>query len=239
MIFCNLAIKIFPMKHLHVLTIIAIVFSLSCKDNTSEEPQASAVTRIDSTENLDTVFSQKDIVFLEQLRLSQFARINWNQFRMVTSSQEDSLLVSAFQPDKLYYENYGRLLKYSPDSSMFIDLDSYNIEIQKDKNNRVIPIEKGPDTEVTLVDLKDNKRTRLVFLGPGNGVEDGAWIDSNNIVLIGYREKDTTKLKTAVIWRYHIPTKTFHVYESSDPAIASQLPKWRKERLRQSLLNNQ
>lgn len=152
---------------------------------------------------------------------------------MVTSSQDESLIVAPFQPDSSYFSRYGRLLRYSPDSSMFIDLDSYNVDFQKNKNGKLYPIEHGPDTEVSLVNIGDNQRTRLVFLGPGNGVEDGGWIDSNNVLLVGYHEKDTTKLKTAVIWRYHLPTKTFHVYESSDTSIVGQLLNWRKERFRQ------
>ncbi|MBC7827476.1 MAG: hypothetical protein H7122_07015 [Chitinophagaceae bacterium] len=228
------------MKHLPVVIFCVIVFALSCRNNSSEEQPADSVATVDSTEKLDTVFSEKDNAFLQQLNFSKYAGslgapVDWRKFRMVTSSHEDSLLVSAFQPDNLYYEEYGRLLKYSPDSSMFIDLDSYNIEIQKDKTGRFTSIENGPDTEVSLINLDDKKKTRLVFLGPGNGVEDGAWIDNNTVVLIGYRERDTTRMKTAVIWRYHVPTKTFHVYESADTVIGGQLSSWRKERLRQIL----
>jgi hypothetical protein len=136
-------------------------------------------------------------------------------------------MVSAFAPDKSYFSNYGRLLKYSPDSTMFVDLDSYNIEF----HNNERPIEKGPDTEVSMVDLVNKQRTRLIFLGPGNGVEEAGWIDVDNVLLIGYREADTSRTKIPVIWRYHVPTKSFHVYESTNPAIAALLIKWRRERL--------
>ncbi|MGZ5135860.1 MAG: hypothetical protein ACXWCG_11950 [Flavitalea sp.] len=192
----------------------------------------------DSEENLDTVFSQSDIKFLNDLRLSKYAvsdsaPIDWSTFRMVTSSHEESLLVSPFQPDKSFYENYRGFLKYSPDSSMFVDIDSYNIEIHQDKNGWVSSIEKGPDTEVSLVNLAEKNKTRLVFLGPGNGVEDASWIDDRTILLIGYQEGDSAKMKKAVIWRYHIPTKTFHVYESLDPSTGSRILNWRKTRFRQ------
>jgi hypothetical protein len=151
---------------------------------------------------------------------------------MVTSSQEDSLQVSAFQPDSSYYKEYGRFLKYSPDSSMFVDLDSYNIDFQKNRKGQLVPIEVGPDTEVSLIDVAQKEKTRLVFLGPGNGVEDAGWIDNNSVVLLGYHEKDTSKIKTAVLWRYHVPTKTFYVYESPDNSVAQGLLEWRRERFR-------
>ena len=151
---------------------------------------------------------------------------------MVTSSHEEALFVIPFQPDKSYYDLYGILLKYSPDSTMFIDLDSYNIEIHKDKNGNHSAIEKGPDTEVSLVNLQEKQKTRLVFLGPGNSVEEGGWIDNSNALLIGYRNADSIKIKTAVIWRYHIPTKTFHVYESPETKVGALLADWRRDRLK-------
>jgi len=226
------------MKYLAFLGILAVVFFSNCKSSSDDDQQAGRMATEDSAESLDTVFSRPDITYLGQLSVSKYAiskgtPIDWGQFAMVTSSQDDSLLTSAFQPDTSYYRTYGRFLRYSPDSSMFIDLDSYNVDFQKNKDGRLYPIEHGPDTEVSLVDLARKQRTRLVFLGPGNGVEDGGWIDNNSVVLIGYHEQDTSKLKKAVVWRYHVPTKTFHVYESPDASIVGQLLNWRKERFRQ------
>ena len=225
------------MKYLTFISILAALFFSDCKSNPDEDQQAVAAGG-ETTERLDTVFSQRDIAYLSQLKAStyaiaQHAPIVWSKFTMVASSQDDSLVTSPFRPDSSFYRTYGRLLKYSPDSSMFIDMDSYNIDFQKNKSGRLYPIEHGPDTEVSLVDLEKKQRTRLVFLGPGNGVEDGGWIDSNSVVLIGYYEKDTSKIKKAVIWRYHVPTRSFHVYESPDTSIVGKLLSWRKERIRQ------
>lgn len=223
------------MKYLSAILILAL-FLGSCKDDASGDQQANVVAD-DSTERLDTVFSQTDVDYLNQLKFSNFARsqnsaVDWNGFRMVTSSHNDSLMVTRFQPDKAFYDMYGRFLKFSPDSSMFVDIDSYNIEFQKNKAGKLLPLEKGPDTEVSLVSRETSERTRLVFLGPGNGVEDAGWTDNSNVLLIGYHEKDTSKTRTPVIWRYHVPTKTFHVYESSDTSISRKLINWRRERLK-------
>lgn len=223
------------MKCLLQILVLALLLG-SCKDDASADRQAE-VPGEDSTERLDTIFSEADLNHLRQLKFSNYAQsntsaVNWSSFKMVTSSHNDSLIVTKFQPSKAFYDMYGRFIKFSPDSTMFIDLDSYNIEFQKNKTGQQIPLEKGPDTEVSLVDTESGERTRLVFLGPGNGVEDGGWTDNNNVLLVGYHEKDTSKIRTPVIWRYHVPTKTFHVYESSDTSISRTLINWRRERLR-------
>src|SRR5687767_12760493 len=116
------------MRYLTVIIIFAIIFFSQCESKPDDQ-QATTIALEDSTERLDTVFSQPDISFLNQLRVSKYANsqnvpIDWSEFRMVTSSHDDSLLVSPFQPDSAYYQQYGRFLRYSPDSSMFIDLDS-------------------------------------------------------------------------------------------------------------------
>ena len=219
-----------------LLCILTILFLCNCQgDQTGDEGAPISVE--DSTERLDTIFSQDDIDHLNQMRFSKYESsqnrpVDWSKFRMVTSSQDDSLMVTTFQPEKSFYEMYGRMLKYSPDRSMFIDIDSYNIEIQKNRKGQSLPIEKGPDSEVSLIDIGNNKKTRLVFLGPGNGIEDAGWIDNSNVLLIGYHETDTTKARKAVIWRYHIPTETFHLYESSDTTMGRRLLDFRIERLK-------
>jgi hypothetical protein len=225
------------MKNISIILFLALAF-WSCKNDASEESQSELPSSTDTVERLDTIFSSENIAFLNQLDFSKYARsessaIDWNRFRMVTSTHEESPMVTPFTPDRLFYQHYGKLLKYSPDSSMFIDIDSYNIELQKNKKGDLVPIENGPDTEVNLVDVEKKQKTRLIFLGPGNGVEEAGWIDNQTAILIGYRETDTTKTKNAVIWRYHVPTKTFHVYETANPNVAALLINWRKERLRQ------
>ena len=61
------------------------------------------------------------------------------------------------------------------------------------------------------------KKTRLLFVGPAASVEDGGWIDNNNIVLLGMEERKNDGMKVPVIWKYHLPTKSFYLYEYPEP----------------------
>ena len=223
------------MKYFAALCLLLACFFFGCQSDSSD-PESEPISGVDSTERIDTVFSQEEISHLDELKFAKFEGtqkrpVNWSEFRMITGSQDDSLVVSTFQPENSFYTMYGHLLRYSPDSSMFIDIDSYNIEMHKNKAGQSVALEKGTDTEVSLVNLGTKEKTRLVFLGPGNGIEDAGWIDNNNVLLLGYHETDTLKTKKAMIWTYHIPTKTFHLYESPDTTVARRLINWRQERL--------
>jgi hypothetical protein len=228
-------------KNFAIVAIIASVLFASCKNEDEKAAgDTSAGTRAadPATETVDTVLSDETISFFDQSGFSDFARtkapaFDWSKFRMTNSWKEDSLFITPFTPAPNYYSAYKDLLRYSPDSTMFIDLDSYNLSVEKDRDGKLIGIETGPDTEVSLINRKDQKKTRLVFLGPGNSIEEGSWIDNENLVLMGFYESNDTGGRLPAIWRYHIPTTTFSIYEMPDSAVASKLMgQWRRERLK-------
>ena len=232
-----------PMKYLLHTCIFIAFFIVSCKDKPAKEPLANTEHRDDSIdiENIDTLLSAETIQSFSTSGFSGYAKkqspgFDWSKFRMTASWQEDSPLVTPFNPDKSFYTSYGPFLKYSPDSSMFIDLDSYNIEIRKDSKGRFIGSELGPDTEVSLIDVEEGKKTRLVFLGPGGSIEDATWLDNNTLVLMGVQDNGEGG-KTAALWRYHVPTHAFYLYEIPDTAVAAPLiGYWSKERLKNVII---
>jgi len=214
------------------------VILASCTDNDKKSSEKNTTTDSTVTESstIDTAFATETIDTFNTSGFSTYAKqhakeFDWSKFRMTNTWSDDSLVTSSFHPDKTYYAAYGRFLKYSPDSSRFIDLDSYNIDIKKDKNGHWVGHEIGPDTEVSLVNKKTGKKTRLIFFGPNNSIEDGLWLDNDNLVLMGIRQSDSTK--SAAVWRFNVPTNTFYLYELHDGEAAKKIMGyWRKERLK-------
>jgi hypothetical protein len=226
------------MKYLLYTCIAVLLIIASCKDDPKKEPPVVTGPQEDSvTEVIDTVLSAETVQSFSASGFSDYATkqvtgFNWNKFRMISAWKEDSMLISPFKPEKEFYTNYGPFLKYSPDSTQFIDLDSYNIDIKKDSKGRFTGNELGPDYEVSLVDVEDNTRTRLAFLGPGGSIEDALWLDNNTLVLMGVQDNEKNG-KTPTLWRFHVPTKTFYIYEIPDTTMAGPLMGyWKKERLK-------
>lgn len=227
------------MKHLLYVSLVMVLFIAACKDEPKKETTPVTADQEDSvTETIDTLLSDETVQQFSMSGFSDYARkqaagFDWSRFRMTGTWQEDSPLVSRFQPEKGFYTDYGPFLKYSPDSTRFIDLDSYNIDIKKDSKGQFIGHEIGPDVEVSLVDVSAGTRTRLLFMGPGGSIEDGMWLDNHTLVLMGVQENEKEE-KKATLWRYHMPTQTYYLYELPDTAAARPLVGyWRKERLKQ------
>lgn len=220
--------------------IIAVsLFLFSCQSGSDKKKEPEIVPYEQETvEIVDTLLSNETISFFNHSGFSDYAKsglknFDWSRFKLTDTWKEDSLLTTAFKPDKSYFELYGKFLKYSPDSSLFIDLDSYNTIITKEKNGKLTGFEEGPDTEISLVNPSKKEKTRLVFLGPGGSVDEGGWLDNETVVLIGLQYNDDATSAKPLIWKYHLPDSTFYLYESSDSVgIGSKLNSWRKERLK-------
>ena len=226
-------------QFLYYLLLAGFVVLSGCKskeDKAADEANAADTTVID--DEADTGFTAETIDSFKTTAFNTYAiqkvpQFDWSKFKKTLQWKEDTLVRRVYKPDKKFYAAYGPLLKWSPDSSVFIDLDSYNIDIRKDKNGKLRGNEMGPDTEVSLVNPKTGQKTRLLFLGPGSSVEDGLWLDNNNLVLMGVQDYGDSLGKTAAVWKFNVPTQTFTLYEVHDATMAQQLMGyWRKERLK-------
>lgn len=191
------------------LIILGIFFLASCKD---KDEKKADIELIDSTtttvEKVDTVLDQETFSFFTKPTLKQSSA----SFRMVNSWKEDSLLSSPFDPPADFYKKYGAMLRYSPDSSKFVDLGSYNVEVSIDSKGTYKYDELGPDTEVSLVEPSKGTRTRLMFLGPGSTIDDAGWMDNETIVMAGKQETASGDTVRNVVWKFHLPTNTFYEY---------------------------
>jgi hypothetical protein len=235
-------------KHLFYLAVGMATFIAACRDNKKDkkatEPTVVVADPDDSVtaEAFDTVLSREFIDTFSTLAFSNYAKrqassFDWSRFRMEHSYSDSQLLVTNYRPDQKFYEAYGRLIRYSPDSSMFIDMDSYHIGMRKNAKGKWQGTEMEADTEVALVNLKTGKKTRILFGGPEISVEDALWLDKENLAIMGIEDQDSVG-RVAAIWKFNIPTSTYFVYELRDSLVARQLTGyWRKERLKGILIN--
>jgi hypothetical protein len=230
------------MKNVFWISIVAVIFS-SCLGNDREQQAAETGVINEEREHIKTgnELQEQTIAILDNAPIFKFTKsnlpeFNWNSFQLTRFWTEDSLMTTAFEPEAGYFENYGPLLKYSPDSTKFVDLDSYNISIRRNNKGERIGQPQGPDIEVSLVDLKKKQISRLVFLGPGNNIEDASWLDNENLILVSSVDNADAAPNASVI-KYNLPSKTFYVYETADPSIVNNLKGyWRKERLKDVIM---
>jgi hypothetical protein len=104
------------------------------------------------------------------------------------------------------------LYKFSPDSSKYLSLDSYNILVDKDENGKLIPKGYDIDTETSVCDLKNKICTRILFFGSAGLPEDGFWINDNEILILGW-DLGNGKNRVPYIWRIILDKQTRETYQ--------------------------
>ena len=217
--------------------IVALIILTACNNRDQQAEEIDVPAEDTSALQTGNELNQQTIAALDQAAVFRFTKsrmdnFSWNSFQLTRFWTEDTMFTRPFTPQPDYIRTYGPLLKYSPDSTRFIDLDSYNIDIEINGRGERIGHPQGPDTEVSLVDLDKKIRTRLLFLGPGNNVEDASWLDNQNLVLVSSVDNNDSTPNVSLI-KFNLPSKTYYVYETADTALVSNLRGYsRKERLK-------
>lgn len=230
------------MKYTIYSSMLAFLFmaATACSDNAGKKAEPDDTSDTDSVvvNGPDTTLTEETIQRFQTAGFTDYAKskipsFDWSKFKYKSSYEQDSMLTADFKPSKTYYASYGAYLKYSPDSSRFIDLDSYNIDIRKDASGKLIGTAGGPDTEVSLIDPKSGKSKRLLFMGPGGSVEDAFWTSNNELVIVGTQENEENGGKKVTVWKINLKDNMYDLYELDDQNAAAKLAgQWRKERLK-------
>ena len=192
----------------------AAVLIMSCNNNNDT---ATTENTTDTTEVVDeTAIAQQQLAtaFPEEYQFfknqdSSFTAQKFVETETDTVHTEPALAVS--ETLKKYYPYFI----YNPDSTYAIDLYSYNIVLVT-RNGKTIGKAGGPDTEVGLVDIKNNTRRRIYFGGSSSAVLNAKWINDNEFLLMtGELIKDSSFNPT--ILKYTLPDHTLvrFVYEDT------------------------
>lgn len=164
-----------------ILIIIVISFS-TCNQKGNEHNQSNQTTQRPALTEQATFQKWED--YYQQFD----ADFKWSRFELST---RDSL---SFMPGSIFpcwhpefNDYYQPLLIFSPDSSRYLDIDSY-LWFVIDPNIAEPEIGYSPDQEINLVNISDSTVTRIAFRGPVSRVEDALWLDQEEVVLLENNE---------------------------------------------------
>ena len=91
---------------------------------------------------------------------------------------------------------------FSPDSTKFIDLDSYSIMLEKDSIGRLFSEGREVDSEVALIDVKGKRRVRMLFCGTVCRYEEAYWKRNGLVYILGFTKENSMDYPT--IWTFDL-----------------------------------
>lgn len=201
-----------------IIYILTFLIFVSCTNNNKQKdsnikPKSEAKTFEKSSIRIDTVqidkYSNELDVWLNYykqnlIKLKSFEFIKQEKLPNITAKID----ILNYRDD--IYEPY---YKYSTDSSKILDLISYNLPLEKNEQNELVSYGGDVDSEVSIKDLKNGVWKRVLFVGSFYIIEDGFWINNDQILIVGeYNDTDEIKSKP-LIWFVDLKTNTIQTFE--------------------------
>ncbi len=204
------------MKRIVKLSVIgSILLFASCNNSADTETNNGDTSAVETEE---TTFSvNEEFPGLFTYLQSQDSSFSVDKFEGGEMDTKDSL--SRMKIDTAQLRPFRPYLIYNSDSSKAIDLVSYNYVLSNKKGKTVIE-QGGPDTEVAVLDLKNNTRKRILFLGSAGTVLQAKWDGDNTIAIVGAEEVEEGKIKPSV-WKYDWTTGKMELYQYPDAIHAN------------------
>lgn len=149
-------------------------------------------------------FTQKSLVqyniqFNTELKLwkSTFHNFNLADFKVTDTAAFENNFPQDFDGYKAFLSTYKPILSYSSDRSKFIDIYSYQLNLERKGNH----YEATPeiDQAVFLCNPKQKYWNRICFGGTTNWIDEVAWVNSTTFILAGI-VKDEQDKKMPVLY---------------------------------------
>lgn len=112
---------------------------------------------------------------------------------------------------------YGTVLVYNADSTLAVDIYSYNTIIEQTASGLREARGGEPDQEVAVIDCRKKTRTRLLFCGPACSFQRAGWMDEETVAVMGLTDEDGDGTFVASVWRINTRTGETVVYEYPQP----------------------
>ena len=192
-----------------IVYLLSVIVLASCSNKRQEK---NVDTTSSLTEDSASIFSN--------------AVTTWIDSNLHTSSstltleerwQDDSVHKESYQVPEDFVKNYSPLLRWSPDSNL-LDIGSYGSAVVPDKKGQAHLEQGEPDTEVALVDMKHNQRTRLLYVGPSAEILDGFWLNNSELMILSTFKSDGGVTDT-LSWKIDLQENIFILYNVKASAV--------------------
>lgn len=180
------------------------------KDNSADENQEldDSLTAAHSVKGDDSakIFDNKGAINFVQNFSSK--KLKWKRFHLQAYGIDlnEKGKPENFVPEKNFYKEYASVLKYSPNKKHILDLNSDNLIPVKNANGKTVLEGGDPETEISLINVVNKKRTKLLFFGPDSEIITGEWLSNDEVAIVGTVPTVNNKMDTLM---HVINIKTF------------------------------
>jgi hypothetical protein len=115
---------------------------------------------------------------------------------------------------KGFYSIYKPALTFSKDSNKFIDIYSYELNLEK-KGGKIVYSGSEVDQAISLCNIKTKRWTQILFCGYSLRIQEVIWLTNTKFMLVGSVQTEESKY-LPVIYIGDITNSSFEIFSSSD-----------------------
>lgn len=207
------------MRNFTIHTVAALLLTVAgCKCN-NDKAEEKAI-ELDSTQTAQSIIQEDSVMVFDNMNDPWITEnfktrgFSWSGFKLVSFWAEDSAAKKPanFTPD--FFKRYASVLKWSPDSTYVLDIGSYGGVVVQDTTGKSIIAKGEPDTEVSLLYPKENKKTRVLFAGPSLHVINATWADNSQVAMLTTLDtaRNGSKQDT-ILWMIDVKENFYRKYK--------------------------
>lgn len=184
----------------YLLNTFLIVYLLSIRCSSPNNFNTIVGTHNTIKDNAEYLKSKGQYFNLSEFeRWQNFWKLNQNDYEPILGKLQSTDVAWNPMEDFVFDSLYTQFFIFSPDSNYFLDLDSYNLALDR-KNDKLISTGFEVDTEIVLYDLKNKSYRSVFYCGTPCLVESAYWINETEFCLLGFEEMNDDNLKK-MVWR--------------------------------------
>ena len=168
-------------------------------------------------------FGQKNNLTIYKLHFDSDLK-SWtktiNNFRLSSFKPTDTISFGNLEGNDIKnlkdsYSIYKPALTFSKDGNKFIDIYSYELNLEK-KGNKIVYSGSDVDQAISLCNIKTKKWTRILFCGYSLRIQDVTWLTNTKFILVGSTQNEELKYQP-IICIGDMTNNSFEIFTSSNP----------------------
>jgi len=138
----------------------------------------------------------------------QFNDFNLSDFYKIQSQEFEAIPTHDFSKLNEFYSIYKPLISFSKDKNKFIDIYSYQLNLERKGDSYIASPE--IDQEIDLCDLKNKKWERILF----RWIDEVIWTSSTQFILVGIDQGGDKS--EPLIYLGNTETRSFTIFASKN-----------------------
>ncbi len=136
----------------------------------------------------------------------------WRNLELENFWHDEALAEQPFTLTPEFLKDYKSVLRWAPDSSVLLDIGSYG-SVVVTKEDGTTRLEGGePDTEISVIFPRGNKKARLLFAGPSSFIINATWLSNTEVIIAGTFDVEGNQQRDTLLWLVDVKQNRFRLY---------------------------